>query len=77
MTPRDFSTGSIADLCRPVSAQEISAEHVKRNAAYSSQERTEGDQVGRLKQAQTAQGVKRTGGGWRKMSMVKLKGTAT
>ncbi len=77
MTPRDFSAGTIADLCRPVSAQEISVEHVKRNAAYSSQGRTEGDQVGRLKQAQTAQGVKRVGGGWKKMPMVKTKGTAT
>ncbi len=71
MTPRDFTTGTIAELCRGVSATEISAEHVKRNAAYSSAGRTEGDQVGRLKQTQTHQGAKRTGGGWRKMTMVK------
>jgi len=70
MTVRDFGTGTIAELCRPVSATEFSAGHVARNAAYSQSGRTEGNQAGRLKSVQTLQGKERTGGGWRKKTMV-------
>ena len=71
MRSRDFTTGTIAELAEPVSAEEVSASFVKRNAAYSSDSRTEADQIGRLKQMQTHQGGKRSGGGWKKMRLTK------
>ena len=69
MKARDFNTGTIAELAEPVSAEEVSASFARRNAAYSSDSRTEADQIGRLKQMQTHPGGKRAGGGWKKMTM--------
>lgn len=62
---RDFTTGTIADLAKPVSANEFSRQAVSRNAAFTSDDKGDAMAVGRLKQMQTAQTVKKHGGGWK------------
>jgi len=57
MKIRSFAaTNSIRDLCRPVSAQEVSAEYVKRSSLFAGNEQTENEKIGRLSQASTMRG---------------------
>ncbi len=64
-TVRDFRVGTIADLCKGVSALEYSHERLSELAAYPSGGSTIEATLGGI-QAQKAQlGKKRTGGGGR------------
>lgn len=65
MNIRDFSTGTIAELAAPVSAGEISAEAVSRNAAYTSGVQDERKQLASLLSQNTKTAKKKHGGGWR------------
>lgn len=71
MTIRDFNTGTIRELCRPVSAEEISLQHAERTAAFSFGAITVEGHAGHLKKSQTHQKQARTGGGWKKRSIGK------
>jgi len=54
MKIRSFApTNTIRDLCRPVSAEEVSAEYVKRSASFAGSLQTENEKLGRLSQANT------------------------
>ncbi len=65
MKLRDFSTGTIVELCQPVSALELSFEAVSRHDAFSSAIQSDAMKLGRMIQKRTTEGAKRVGGGWK------------
>lgn len=68
---RSFEKGTIAELAAPVSATEVSERYIRRQAAHSSQTKSEADMLGHIKQHSVMQGNKRVGGGWKKRSITK------
>lgn len=68
---RDFRTGTIAELAAPVSATDYSYERLSERAAYPSGGASVEATLGGILAQKTQKGRKRTGGGWKKMSLNK------
>ena len=77
LVERDFRVGTIAELCRPVAVNEISAERLDFQEAFSPNDQGRKARMGRVAQLRSTQGRKRVGGGWKKMPMVKMEGAET
>ena len=65
LVERDFRVGTIAELCQPIAANEISAERLDFQEAFSPSEQSRQARIGRVAQLRTTQGRKRTNGGWK------------
>ena len=74
LVERDFRVGTIAELCRPVAVNEISAQRLDFQEAFSPSDQGRKARIGRFLQLRSTQGRKRSGGGGKKMAMVKLEG---
>lgn len=71
---RDFDSEPLEVLCAGISARDIGKASNDRSKAYSSSPQSDAQSLGIIKQKRSTEGVAKTGGGWKKMPMVKLKG---